>query len=386
MPGRSRASTRGQAGAQPKPGAGHENSPVAEQSGVREGRRPLAWLRRHPVAAGVYVLILLLVLVPALLQTVRSMTTDTTRPPQGLTVIRGKEIVLLDVSETGRVLVTMPEAAYLSALSVSSDGKWLAFVETRASSEAAGWGGDLYVAEVPSEGVPGEPPQLILRHEQPGDTIDSLAWGPGADELLVAYRAAQYEGEEYIGTRTRLEKLSLQTGKRELILEDATDPAWSPGAQRIAYVSLKDDSRELWTARPDGTEPRPIPESGEFLSVQSPRYSPDGKQLVFAAIRGGLPAPFPFSWDGWLEERLGPRAAHAHGAPWDLWSLRDGTELERITNLAEDLMYPAWSPEGDRIALVTDVSAYIMKPDGGNLRRITSEAEPRGLAWIRIED
>lgn len=55
-----------------------------------------------------------------------------------------------------------------------------------------------------------------------------------------------------------------------------------------------------------------------------PRFSPDGKQVVFCSNRGG-------SWDIWLVNR-------------------DGTSLTQLTSDYTDEVAPCWSPDGSQIA------------------------------------
>src|SRR6266566_2813134 len=62
--------------------------------------------------------------------------------------------------------------------------------------------------------------------------------------------------------------------------------------------------------------------------LQTPRWSPDGKQLVFTGFNGGFT---------------------------DLYIInRDGTGLRRLTNDKYADLHPSWSPDGKTIAFVTD--------------------------------
>src|SRR6185503_4809522 len=62
--------------------------------------------------------------------------------------------------------------------------------------------------------------------------------------------------------------------------------------------------------------------------LQTPSWSPDGRQLVFTGFDGGLP---------------------------DLYIVnRDGTGLRRLTSDKYADLHPAWSPDGKTIAFVTD--------------------------------
>ncbi len=58
-------------------------------------------------------------------------------------------------------------------------------------------------------------------------------------------------------------------------------PRWLPDSQRIAFISNRSGTAQIWTMHPDGTEPKQITDlSGEAGGVL---VSPDGKKLVFSS-------------------------------------------------------------------------------------------------------
>ncbi len=64
-----------------------------------------------------------------------------------------------------------------------------------------------------------------------------------------------------------------------LLNTSATDLAFSPDGQWIAYVSIPDQT--LWRSRVDGSQPLQLTPTS--LNTGLPRWSPDGKQIVFMA-------------------------------------------------------------------------------------------------------
>ncbi len=116
------------------------------------------------------------------------------------------------------------------------------------------------------------------------------------------------------------------------------------------------------------------------MGLGSARFSPDGTRLLFAGVPGTIPQA---GWGegSWLDA-LRPAVAEAHGAPWDLWVWEDGQRPRQLTRLGQDLLSGAWSPDGRRIALVSDMGLYLMEGNGDNLKRVELQAHPQGLAWL----
>jgi Tol biopolymer transport system component len=78
---------------------------------------------------------------------------------------------------------------------------------------------------------------------------------------------------------------------RQLTKEgDAVQPSWSPGGRRIAFWGLRHDSgqRDLWTIPVDAVgEPVPVEVTSDPAVDWNPVWSPDGRTLFFASVRGG---------------------------------------------------------------------------------------------------
>lgn len=62
------------------------------------------------------------------------------------------------------------------------------------------------------------------------------------------------------------------------------DPAWSPRGDLIAYVSTEPGNDEIFTIRPDGSEPRRLTDNS-WEWDKHPTWSPDGQHIVFYSNR-----------------------------------------------------------------------------------------------------
>jgi hypothetical protein len=118
-------------------------------------------------------------------------------------------------------------------------------------------------------------------------------------------------------------------------------PAWSPDAQRIAYVTRGD----LWIADADGTHRDLL-----VARADQPAWSPNGRRLAFT--RGGF-----------------------------VYTIRaDGTDERQLARGA----HPAWSPNGERIALDRDDEVVTVRWWGGGVRAAGAGTDPTYAADGRL--
>jgi acylaminoacyl-peptidase len=135
-------------------------------------------------------------------------------------------------------------------------------------------------------------------------------------------------------------------------LEYASDPQISPDGARIVYVRnfadvMKDRRRSnLWIISADGGDHRPLTTGKN--NDHSPRWSTDGKRLVYVSNAGGSPQ----LWCRWMD---------------------DG-QTAKLTDLAAAPSNPRWSPDGKSIAFTMHV-ADELKPF------VQMPAKPEGAEW-----
>src|SRR5262245_66037193 len=129
-------------------------------------------------------------------------------------------------------------------------------------------------------------------------------------------------------------------------LETVSDPQISPDGERIVYVrqfaDIMNDKRcsNLWIINFDGADHRPLT-TGNFNDT-SPRWTPDGKQIIYISNRDQTPESPPQIHRRWM----------------------DTGETAKLTNLTEAPAGIALSPDGKWISLtmlVPDAPASIIK-------------------------
>lgn len=158
------------------------------------------------------------------------------------------------------------------------------------------------------------------------------------------------------------------SGLQKLTTDPAADfdPAWSPDARQIAYRHQPGDDRttEIWVMNADGSNAHAITQN--IVADWGPCWSPDGR----------------VSWNS---------AVDAPAGGFHLWvSDADGSDQSSLGDVVVE--YPAWSPDGARVAFMAqepgasgsnpDYNIWVMNADETNPQRLTETPGEDGWpAW-----
>ncbi|HXX92858.1 MAG TPA: PVC-type heme-binding CxxCH protein, partial [Planctomycetota bacterium] len=152
-----------------------------------------------------------------------------------------------------------------------------------------------------------------------------------------------------------------ETGKeRTLAASSGPDfgAVFSPDGQRIAWVSGREGTLDLYSVRTDGMDLRRLT-SGAGLDAH-PAWSPDSQQILWASCRE--PAALPGS----------------SGSA--LYLMRaDGKGVERLSPREASDFSPSWSWWGDLVAFASgtgrpgSTDLYTMKPDGSDRKLVVRD-------------
>jgi Tol biopolymer transport system component len=158
--------------------------------------------------------------------------------------------------------------------------------------------------------------------------------------------------------------MNLRTGHRRR-LTGSGEPrnwgaSWSPNGRWIAYNHGGLQEPQLWLMRPDGSGAhRVAPGWAEY-----PRFSPDGRSIVFESRRDGN---------------------------YEIYTIRrDGGGLRRLTRTPQDEGDPSYSPDGRHILFTSQRDStnrsssqgagfetarqiYLMRPDGSDQHRLVAD-------------
>ena len=138
-------------------------------------------------------------------------------------------------------------------------------------------------------------------------------------------------------------------------------PRWSPDGKTLLWVSTRHGNQELYKSGPGGENIVRLTNHPD--ADNQGWWSPDGKEIVFVSYREGGARLFKMRADGSGVKRLVPPRPGQGNESW-----------------------PVWSPKGDRIAFACLVGGqseiFTVKPDASDLRRITNNlAQDTFPAW-----
>jgi Tol biopolymer transport system component len=276
-------------------------------------------------------------------------------------------------------LFAAPPRTLIAAATLSPDGATLALAYAPPPDGPIQFGfTNLYI--LPADGS--LPPQLLVDGHN-HDVIANPVWSTDGRSVTYVRSGPSADG---LTTQLSIERIAFPGGDPQVVVASGFSPDLSADGERIAYVAVPQGSSadSLFVAEADGGHPIRLAASDRFLSIDRPRFSPDGEFLAFS----GDPAPFTASSPAreldWTALMGGVRVASAHTVPTsDIWRvpLSGGEPTKLIKLLAQGIAFD-YSPDGRRIVFITTQGLYLMNGDGSQPVRISDLSDFKSVEWL----
>jgi TolB protein len=187
-------------------------------------------------------------------------------------------------------------------------------------------------------------------------------------------------------------------GERQLTQGGAGRPAWSRDGRAILFAGLGADSGRIFSMAPDGSGRKEV----AHVPGRSPVLSPDGRHVLFligpwtstatavANVDGSemrvLAGGRTTAWNGtWSPD--GSRVAYTFGDSTRRLQVHliraDGTVDHAVTNTAADegsAQMPAWSPDAKRLAVQVNLGkvahVWVVDLGSGESQKLLAHAAP----------
>lgn len=254
----------------------------------------------------------------------------------------GREIFIAATATAGGTpprQLTFDEV-WIGGMAWSADSRRIIFSSRRKHNGRA----NLWQIEAAGGGSGGEQPRPIAVS---GENLSGVAVSP--DNRTTAFVKESNETHIRHVDLTKPVGTNISAGKFAPSSLSDNSPNFSPDGRQVVFASNRTGKYEIWIAGADGSNVRQLTDFQVKSSAGSPRFSPDGKSIVFdAQVEGN----------------------------GDIYIVpANGGAMRRVTDAAAFDYVPSWSADGSAIYFASNRSGkaqiYKIPAAGGETRQIT---------------
>jgi len=216
---------------------------------------------------------------------------------------------------------------------------------------------------------------------------------PDGTKVAFVHSAINYEKDDYI---KHIWMLHVETGERyQFTYGDGKDsnPRWSPDGSKLLFLSTgreSDKKNQLYVMAVSGGEAKLIADLE--TGVSDPKWAPDSKSVLFTSRVWEPEEP---ETDVVVIKRMFYKLNGVGlfaGKRVHLFRVEIGEEPIQLTKGEFDIEAACWSPDGEKIAVVTNLEEdadmthvrhiYTMPSGGGEMRKITGDDHSiNAISW-----
>ena len=210
----------------------------------------------------------------------------------------------------------------------------------------------------------------------------------GGESQILAPAVSRQGRVAYMQTAVRAHIWRLELGgshRADMLPMNSTRldhiPQYSPDGNRIAFVSNRSGSYEIWLCEADGSNVMKLTSFGGPV-VASPAWSPDGRRIAFYARPDGINESYIVGADGGRPERL----RGTQSGDWIYSWSRDGKSIYFGSDRSGKLqVWKVPAGGGDPVQITKQGGTYgVESPDGKFIYYLAETSEGEGTELRRV--